>query len=238
MNSEVKIAGGMVFENSAMTRLSRGIVAAIGIAAWFGTQSLLASRGFPAGIGDGLHILFNPLTEWLAHHELPANVLLIVTSAVIDGLGCYLLLSGVIGPTVRPLLGLFLLFGLRQLSQALVALPPPPHMIWRNPGVPSLLVTYETGNDFFFSGHTAIACYGAMELWRYGRPWLKCTAVMIAVVEAFTVLVLRAHYTMDVFTAIFAAWWVASVAAKLAPSCDRWFKNLFPSGLTPTNRRR
>ena len=46
-------------------------------------------------------------------------------------------------------------------------------MMWNNPGVPSLLVTYETTNDFFFSGHTAIAVLGCIELIRY-RPhsWL------------------------------------------------------------------
>lgn len=201
-------------------RTARAALAFLGIAAWFATQSLLASRGFPEGIGDALHVFLNPLTQWLAHHDLAANVLLIVTSAMIDGLGCYLLLAGVMGSTVRPLLGLFLLFGLRQICQALIALPAPPDMIWRYPGLPSLLVTYETGNDFFFSGHTAIAVYGAMELWHYPRPWLKLAAVFVAAIEILTVLILRAHYSMDVFTAILAAYSVSSVAARLAPLCD------------------
>lgn len=218
MNGSVTIAG---LKNSATVKLWRGIAALIGIAAWFATQSLLASRGFPEGIGDGLHALLNPITQWLARNESAANLLLIVTSAVIDGLGAYLLVSGVMGPTIRPLLGLFLLFALRQLCQALIALPAPPDFIWRYPGFPSLLVTYETGNDFFFSGHTAIAVYGAMELGHHRRTWLKRAAVAMAAIEIFTVLVLRAHYTMDVFAAILAAYWAFSVAHKLAPSCDR-----------------
>jgi len=48
--------------------------------------------------------------------------------------------------------------------QAVCALPPPPNMIWHYPGFPSLLVTYHVANDFFFSGHTAIAVFGAIEL--------------------------------------------------------------------------
>jgi hypothetical protein len=221
---------------SAASRAARAALALIGIAAWFASQSLLASRGFPEGIGDGLHVALGPLTHWLAHHDSAANALLIVTSAAIDGLGCYLLLAGVTGATVRPLLGLFLLFGLRQLCQALIALPAPANMIWRDPGFPSLLVTYETGNDFFFSGHTAIAVFGAMELWRCRRPWLKPAAVLIAAVEIFTVLVLRAHYTMDVFAAILAAYWASSVAVKLAPRCDRWLTRLIlRSRLTSRN---
>lgn len=225
MNRGAEIVTHFFSETTAMTKISRGAIALIGVAAWFVTQSLLASRGFPEGIGDGLHVFLNPLTEWLAHDDNAANVLLVVTSAVIDFLGCYLLLAGVTGPTVRPLLGLFLLFALRQLCQALIALPAPPNMIWRNPGVPSLLVTYETGNDFFFSGHTAIAVYGAMELWRYQRGWLKLTAVSIAVIEVLTVLVLRAHYSMDVLTAILAAICVSSFAARLSQTWDRKLAN-------------
>jgi hypothetical protein len=45
--------------------------------------------------------------------------------------------------------------------------------------------------------------------------------VVIAIVEASTVLVLRAHYTMDVFAAIVTALLAASAADSLAPSVDR-----------------
>jgi len=54
------------------------------------------------------------------------------------------------------------------MAQATTALPAPPGMLWRDPGFPSLLVTYSVGNDFFFSGHTAFAVFGApvwAELW-------------------------------------------------------------------------
>jgi membrane-associated phospholipid phosphatase len=77
-------------------------------------------------------------------------------------------------------------------------------MIWRHPGFPSLLVTYGTSNDLFFSGHTAIAVYGAMELGRLGRRW-AVLGMLIALFEMAAVLVLRAHYTMDVFAGAAAA---------------------------------
>ena len=237
MNGKATIAGRIAFATFAMAKLWRGTFALIGIAAWFFTQSRLASRGFPGAIGDGFHVILNPLTAWLAHHALAANALLIVTSAFIDGLGGYLLLCGVVGTTIRPLLGLFLLFGLRQLCQGLVALPAPPGMIWHDPGIPSVLVTYETGNDFFFSGHTAIAVYGAMELWRYPSRWLKAAAALVAAIEILTVLVLRAHYTMDVLTAILAAYWLSSVVLRLAPFCDDWLARSLSNPLA-TNRWR
>ena len=123
---------------------------------------------------------------------------------------------------MRPFLGLVLLLGLRQIMQALCALPAPPNMIWHYPGFPSLLVTYNVGNDFFFSGHTAIAVFGGIELALLGKRWLKYVAVAIALFEIAAVLVLRAHYTMDVFTGLLAAIVVAQFCAKVSPRIDAW----------------
>ncbi len=94
-------------------------------------------------------------------------------------------------------------------------------MIWHYPGFPSLLVTYHVANDFFFSGHTAIAVFGAVELSRFHRKWLTAIAVLIVLFEVGTVLILRAHYTMDVFTGMLAALWIARISERLAPALDR-----------------
>jgi membrane-associated phospholipid phosphatase len=99
--------------------------------------------------------------------------------------------------------------------QALVSLPPPPGIIWHYPGVPSLLVTYGVANDFFFSGHTAIAVFGATELARFRKTWLTVLAVSVVIFEIAAVLVLRAHYTMDVFTGALAAVCVAQLCSRI-----------------------
>jgi membrane-associated phospholipid phosphatase len=93
-------------------------------------------------------------------------------------------------------------------------------MIWRSPGVPSLLVTYGVSNDLFFSGHTALAVYGAIELGRWGGTAWAIIGAILAVFEATTVLVLRAHYTLDVFTGAVTAFAAAVVADRLAPGVD------------------
>jgi hypothetical protein len=93
-------------------------------------------------------------------------------------------------------------------------------MIWRDPGFPSLFVTYGTATDLFFSGHTAIAVYGCLELGRLGGPPAIAIGVLIALIEVTTVLVLRAHYTMDVFTGAVTALWVFGIAGELAPAVD------------------
>ena len=198
-----------------------GLVVA-GLVGWFWTQRLIGQRAWPAGhVGDGLHQGTARLNRYLHEHPPAANALLVTTSAIIDALGLFILARSIFGPSFRPFLGPLILYALRQICQGLCALPPPDGMIWRHPGVPSLLVTYGTATDLFFSGHTAIAVFGGIELVQMGGPMSTALGVAIAVIEAATVLVLRAHYTMDVFTAIVAALWAASAAAALAPGVDR-----------------
>ena len=214
---------------SARTLAARVVLTAVALAVWFWTQSLIGAKAMPAqGLGDGLHTLLAPLNEALHAHPQFTDGLLIVSSAFIDLLAIFLLAAWIFGKSVRPFLGLVLVLGLRQVFQALVALPPPPGMLWHYPGFPSLLVTYGVANDFFFSGHTAVAVLGAVELGRLGRTWLKVAGIAVALFEVTVVLALRAHYTMDVFTGAVAALYVAQVAERMAPACDRALARILP----------
>jgi len=211
-------------ENSGQWRglILRLVVAALVLTLWFWTQSLIGARSASAiGIVDAVHNLTAGLNSYFFQNPVASNALLIVSSALIDALGLFLMGRWFFGGSVRPFLGLFLLMTLRQLLQAICALPAPPNMIWHYPGFPSLLVTYHVANDFFFSGHTAIAVFGAIELSRLGRNWLTSVAVLIVFFEVATVLILRAHYTMDVFTGIVAALWVAHLSERISPPLDR-----------------
>jgi hypothetical protein len=197
-------------------------VAAIGVGAWFRTQAVIGQRPLASsGIGDGLHLLSAPLNQYLIANPTAANGLLIVSSALVDMLAMFILAEWLFGRSVRPLLGLAMVLGLRQLMQVLCALPKPNNMIWHYPGFPSLLVTYGVANDFFFSAHTAIAVFAATELARLGRSWLKALALFIIAFEATTVIILRVHYTMDVFTAIITALYVAHISERISPGLDR-----------------
>jgi hypothetical protein len=99
-------------------------------------------------------------------------------------------------------------------------------MIWRKPGFPALLVTYGTSNDLFFSGHTAIAVYGAAVLATTFGPVGIFLGSMIAVFEMGAVLCLRAHYTMDVFTGAVTALYVHRLAIDWAPVIDKWIAHM------------
>ena len=201
----------------------RVVLVVVGLGLWFLTQRLLRYRPDGTGVlGDGLHTLTAPLNYFLLAHPRGADGLLIVSSLGIDVLGCFVLGYSVFGPSVRPFAGLMMLFFLRQACQALCALPPPEGMIWRSPGVPSLLVTYGTANDLFFSGHTALVVYGSIELGMWGGTAWAVVGILIALFEMTTVLVLRAHYTMDVFAGAVTAFAAFVVANRIAPACDQW----------------
>src|ERR1700686_5333316 len=194
----------------------------VALVVWFWTQSLIGGR-LSAGnaIGDRLLDLTAPLNSYLFSHALAANGLLIASSGIIDLLGLFLLARWIFDGSTRPFIGLIIVLGLRQIAQALVTLPIPPSAIWHYPGFPSLLVTYAVANDYFFSGHTAIAVLGAAELVRTRKHWLTSLGVAIVIFEAATVLVLRAHYTMDVFTGLITGLYAVHVADRIS----RWGKN-------------
>jgi hypothetical protein len=202
-------------------------VSVIGVALviWFWTQKLIARKSDGiTGIGDGVHRLTAGWHRYFLENPKSADRALIISSFCIDVLGLSLIAAAIFGASFAPFIGIFIVFSLRQISQLCCTLPPPPGIIWRDPGFPTALVTYSVGNDFFFSGHTALAVLAAIEICQLGPWWLGGLAVLIALGEALIMLILRAHYTMDVITGAFAAWFAADMAGHLAPWVDGWLK--------------
>jgi hypothetical protein len=203
---DAETADGLVY-------LLRAEAIGASLAGWYITQSLIGSRKTDDGwIADGIHELTAPLHRRIQARPRLVNAILIASSACIDFFGIFLIAASIFGPSVRPFVALLILFLMRQLCQAACPLPAPRGMIWHDPGFPSLLVTYDVANDFFFSGHTAIAVLGAVEIAHLAPGWLGIVAAVIAFLEASVVLVLRAHYTMDVFAAVAAAYFAIGMA--------------------------
>jgi membrane-associated phospholipid phosphatase len=192
---------------------------------WFWTQSLIARKSAAKqGIGDIIHDLTARWHNYFSTHDRAANAALITSSIFIDLSGLSLIGAAIFGATFAPFVAVLIVFGLRQICQGICTLPPPPGIIWRNPGFPALLVTYDVGNDFFFSGHTALAVLGAMEAAYLGPTWLAVIAACIALGEMTIVLVLRAHYTLDVVAGALAAFLAATLANKFSTVLDTWLR--------------
>lgn len=207
------LPGGLVL------RVFITIVAAL---LWFSSQSLLGSRTpQTSGMDDALHDWTGPINTYLHQSPRVADSLLIASTALVDAFGLFLIGSWLFVRSVRPFLGLAILLTIRQGIQALTKLPAPEGMIWHNPGFPTLFVTYHVLSDFFFSGHTAITVLGAAELARIRKPRLTLLAVLAIMFEIATLVVLRAHYTMDIFAGLIAALWVAQFSSQISPWIDR-----------------
>ena len=184
---------------------------------WFKTQAYLAQYQLSddGSIGDGVHDLLLPFTEYVHANPDVGEKLLIFSSGCIDFFATLMVLASVFGSTMRPAVAIMFVFIMRQVCQMVVTLPAPEKVFWRDPGVPSLFVTYETANDFFFSGHTAIAVVCAIEMSRiFGRIG-TLIGVLFASLEIFVVLALQAHWTMDVFAGFVAARYATLVSEKL-----------------------
>jgi hypothetical protein len=180
---------------------------------WFWTQSLIASHGPAQGvINDWTHAVTASANRYFFTHASAANTLLILSSAIIDLMAVFLIGRWIVQGEPRPFLALVMVLALRQIMQFCVALPAPPRQIWHDPGFPSLFVTYKVANDYFFSGHTAIAALAGSELSRGNRRWGTGLAIFLVTFEIATVLVLRAHYVMDVFTGLITGLYVSHLA--------------------------
>lgn len=151
----------------------------------------------------------------MQNHAAVTNTLLIVSSIIIDFLAVFILSLWIFRGDPQPFLGLVIVLALRQLMQACIALPAPPGTIWRYPGFPSLVVTYGVANDYFFFSHTAIAVIGAITLASFKKRWLTVVAAGLVPFEVATVLALRAHYTMDVFTGLVTGLCAAHLSERI-----------------------
>lgn len=205
--------------------LSRFLIVVVALVIWFWTQKLIGrKRPEPGLIGDALHRFTARWHRYFAGHERAANGALITSSLFIDLFGIVVIASAIFGPSFAPFVAILIVFILRQICQLCCTLPPPPGMIWRHPGFPSLLVTYDVSNDLFFSGHTALAVLGAIEICHLAPWWVGALAVLVALGQVFIVIVLRAHYTLDVIAGAFAAWFGVDLAERIAPMIDGWLK--------------
>ncbi|MCC6880712.1 MAG: phosphatase PAP2 family protein [Verrucomicrobiales bacterium] len=203
----------------------RFLLVVASLVVWYWSQNLIARKANGAqGIGDAVHGWTERWHRFFQENTAAANRALFVSSLGIDVLGLSLIVFSIFGRSFAPFLGMLIVFSLRQISQLCCTLPPPPGIIWRNPGFPSLLVTYEVGNDFFFSGHTALAVLGALQMCHFGPWWLGGAAILLAFGEGLIVLVLRAHYTLDVIAGALAAWFAFDLASRFAPTLDNWLR--------------
>jgi len=210
----------MISKQEAVLRGAQA-TAVVGVyAAWLSTQALLEkSRGFVPTFIDHSHQALAGANAYLNAHPSFANVILAVSSFEVDLAAFSMVAFFFTQRKSRPLLALCFVLIMRQLCQSAFSIAKPPGIIWRNPGFPSIVVTYSTSTDFFFSGHMALATLLAAELtYRHAARWKQAIAWVVIGLQAMVVLSMRFHYVTDVVTGFLAA----IVAMQAADTIGEW----------------
>lgn len=198
-----------------MMLITRGLTIIGGLMLWFHSQAFLASYLTGCGNHDTIHIALTTLNDYAKNTPLFAEFLLASSGLIVDIAAITLVTLYIFGQlSTRTIMALFGIFVFRQLCQLLVALPAPNGMIWFTPNMPSVLVTYETGVDFFFSGHTAITAFFTFVMWSRTTDHLKRSLNIYLIVQLIwqitCIMILRSHWTQDVITALLVAWIAAT----------------------------
>jgi hypothetical protein len=90
----------------------------------------------------------------------------------------------------------------------------PDGYLWDYPGFPSLFVSYIKSNDFFYSGHVGLPVLQICEFHKIKKyNWIPVSA-FIVILEFFTMIVLRGHYTVDLFAGILIAHYSFMISDK------------------------
>ena len=211
----------------------RVVIVAILIHVWLITRELIRQNSNLAfklngEIGDKLLDFISPLNQYVREQPDLLNFLLISSSFLIDAVSISLLLITILGTTFRPIYSMLLCFMMRRICQLLIILPIPVGMLWKNPGFPSIFVTYDVSNDFFFSGHTSLAVLGSIELMQFINHKSRfyfiflLSLVCFSFFEIATILILKAHWTMDIFTGVIVASYCSIISKKIAKYTDKY----------------
>lgn len=190
--------------------LTRVIILSVLFFLWHLTQDAISNLKSEMvnvnGLVDQTFSATHGINAYLNSHREVARLLLIFASLEVDLLTLYIFGISIFGKSTRPVVGLVVLMVLRQFCQCMVLLPVPEGLLWFDTGFPTLFVTYDVTNDFFFSGHTALTVYAALALCpRSNTVKMHIIRWGLIIFQIGVLVALRAHYFMDIYTAFFTA---------------------------------
>jgi len=111
------------------------------------------------------------------------------------------------GKSGRLPLSLAIFYVTRALVQKVWFSPFPQGFYWESPGIPSLVVPYGRGSDFFFSGHSGFLVICASEWHKLKFPKVRNYCILTAIYTVLILLTYRIHYSIDIFTGVIFAEW-------------------------------
>ena len=184
------------------TFLLNMIYISLAILFWRGTQNMLASDVVSSEtIVDYVHE--HQITavsfQYLKDHPDVFKYVTIASSLFLDIFAFHAIFDVLYHNNLKVLFIMVTCLFFRQLCQFMNRVTPPKELLWEDPGVPSLIVTYHVLNDMFFSGHTiAVLVLGSNFFKNWGLKGQICF-LLIVLWEIGFVLTTKSHYFMDIY---------------------------------------
>ena len=115
----------------------------------------------------------------------------------------------------RYFINIMLFYGIRYIMNESSRLRCPDLIYLPYPGVPSIVVGYIQGSDFFFSGHCGFPILSMMEFIWVKKFWLASYSGFVILVETFLMEISREHYTIDIIVGVIFAHYITIYGRKI-----------------------
>lgn len=126
------------------------------------------------------------------------------------------------GTTFRPVMTIFLFYGLRTVIQSIFFMEKPEGYDWDYPGFPSIFVPYGKTADFFYSGHVGICMINYLEFSAVGWRLWALFAIFVSGCQVFLMITLRSHYSIDLLAGFLFAHYMFLICEKYSYIIDWW----------------
>lgn len=164
---------------------------------WILSQNFINYKNDFNKFVDRSHTTTSVIHKILKNNMIITKSSFIISSLIIDTIMSLIIIDYIFYNNSIEIKILLYTMIIRQINQCIISFPKPEEILWTNPGFPSIFVTYEVTNDFYFSGHTSLAVISGMFLQRYGYIILG----QINIVFQISLLIFtRSHYFPDIIT--------------------------------------
>lgn len=102
----------------------------------------------------------------------------------------------------------------------------PDDYLWEFPGIYSFVVPYQKTNDFFFSGHLGFSAVAVLEFHDKKRKGWTIYAIVTLIIEGFTMIVLRGHYSIDLISGVIGAHYFFIIGEVCSKIFERFIKRV------------
>lgn len=171
---------------------------------WYKVQEIVKLDDTPtSGVIDRVHDSrwCRVLNKYFTNHEIVWRSCTIFTTLLFDIFMLINIYDMVIYGNMLVYYMMLSSIILRHICVTANRLPPPPRLHWKDPGVPTLFITYSTIHDFFFSGHTTFSLIVGLNV-IYWNTFTMITVPIFILSEILFVIVTNGHYMMDVYAGI------------------------------------